>query len=427
MRRASSVGLLVAAWLVTRGLVVWLLRGRHSWVEGDLAYYTASLDSFDELGLGRTLVEYPLPGVVVVAVPWLLAGLFGSADAYGEVVLLLSLGADAAFTVLLAAHARTSGRTAVAVWLLAVPLLGATAYARFDLVPGLLAGAGLLLAARRPGVAAVSAALATGLKLWPALVLPALAVPRWSRRAVVVGVAAVGAVLAAATVAVAGWGRLVSPLTWQAERGLQIESVAATPAMLVWAFVPGRHAVGFTEHNAFEVAGPGVGELLLAAQVLTLVAVVGLLLLWGAALRRGDRVGTATVAWMSLAAVGGFMVTSKVLSPQYLLWLLPLAAAATAVSPQRSLRAWAGLLLVATGLTQVVFPELYGHLTGDGELTRTVVVLLAVRNALLLALVVWAVVAAVRGVSATGRSPASHRGPRGTTPAPAAAGRPTET
>ncbi len=427
MRRASSVGLLVAAWLVTRGLVVWLLRGRHSWVEGDLAYYAASLGSLDALGPGRALVEYPLPGVVVVAVPWLLAEVFASAEAYDEVVLVLSLGADAAFTVLLAAHARTSGRTPVTVWLLAVPLLGATTYARFDLVPGLLAGAGLLLAARRPGVAAVSLALATGLKLWPALVLPALAVPQWSRRVVVVVVAAVGAVLATATVAVAGWDRLVSPLTWQAERGLQLESVAATPAVLVWAFAPGQHAVGFTEHNAFEVAGPGVGELLLVAQVLTLMAVVGLLVLWGAALRRGDRVGPATVAWMSLAAVGAFMVTSKVLSPQYLLWLLPLAAAATAVSPQRSLRAWAGVLLVATGLTQVVFPELYGHLTRDGELTRAVVVVLAVRNALLVALVVWAAVAAVRGVSAAGRSPASRRGLRGTTPAPAVAGRPTAT
>lgn len=429
MRRSWSLGLLVAAWLVTRGLVVWLLRGRHSWVEGDLAYYAASLGSLEELGLGRTLVEYPLPGVVVVAVPWLLAELFASADAYGEVVLLLSLGADAAFTALLATHAaRTSGsRFAVAVWLLAVPLLGATAYARFDLVPGLLAGTGLLLAARRPGTAAVSAALATGLKLWPALVLPALAVTRWSRHTVLVAVSAVGTVLAGATVLVAGWERLVSPLTWQAERGLQIESVAATPAMLAWAFAPGRHAVGFTEHNAYEVAGPGVGELLLASQVVTLEAVAGLLLLWGVALRRGDRVGTATVAWMSLAAVGAFMVTSKVLSPQYLLWLLPLAAAATAVSPQRSLRAWAALLLVATGLTQVVFPELYGHLTGDGELTRSVVVVLALRNALLLALVVWAAVAAVRGVSAAGRSPASPRDPRGTTPASVAAERPTAT
>lgn len=427
MRRVWSVGLLVVAWLLTRGLVVWLLRDRHSWVTGDLAYYAASLASVEEAGLARTLVEYPLPGVVVVAVPWLLAGLFAGQDAYGEVVLLLSLAADAAFTVLLAVHARTSGRAGVVVWLLAVPLLGATAYARFDLVPGLLAGAGLLLASRRPGAAAASAALATGLKLWPALVLPALAVPRWSRRVVVVAVVTVGAVLAGATFLAAGWERVVSPLTWQAERGLQIESVAATPAMLAWAFAPGRHAVGFTEHNAYEVAGPGVGELLLASQVLTVAAVVGLLVLWGAALRRGDRVGPATVAWMSLAAVGAFMVTSKVLSPQYLLWLLPLAAAAAAGGRGRALRVWAGLLLVATGLTQVVFPELYGHLTGDGDLTGLAVGVLATRNALLLALVVWAAVAAVRGVSAAGRSPASPRGRQGTTPAPADLGTPTAT
>ena len=197
--------------------------------------------------------------------------------------------------------------------------------------------------------------------------------------------------------------------------------------MLAWAFAPGRHAVGFTEHNAYEVAGPGVGELLVASRLLTLAAVVGLVLLWGVALRRGDRVGPATVAWLSLAAVGAFMVTSKVLSPQYLLWLLPLAAAATAVSRARSLRVWAGLLLVTTGLTQVVFPELYGHLTGGGELATTAVTVLAMRNGLLLALVVWAVVETVRGISAAGRPPATPRDPRSAASAPVAGERPTAT
>ena len=119
--------------------------------------------------------------------------------------------------------------------------------------------------------------MATALKLWPVLVLPALAACPAVRRLVLVVVAAVGALLAGATVVLAGWSRLVSPLTWQGERGLQVESVPATPAMLGWVLAPERFTVSFSAYNAFEVTGPGVGALLAAAEVaaLLLVPVLG--------------------------------------------------------------------------------------------------------------------------------------------------------
>lgn len=418
MRRYWPVALALA-WVAGRALVVWLLTGRHEWVSGDLRYFAHSLTALPDAGLAHTLVEYPLPGVVVVALPWVLATLLGIPDMYGDVVLVLSLVGDAAFTVLLARVARPRRRAALAVWLLAVPLLGATTYARFDLVPGLLAGAALLLLATRPRVAAGLAALATGFKVWPAFVLPALAAPERTRRQVVSVVAVAGAVLAGASVAVAGWERLVSPLTWQAERGLQIEAVAATPAMVGWAFAPERYEIGYSQHNAFEVVGPGTGGLLTASTVLALMAMAGLLALWVAAFRRGSRLSPETVSWLALAAVGLFVVTSKVLSPQYLLWLLPLAAAAAGLSRGRALVVWSAALLVVTATTQVVFPELYGQLTHRGDRAGWAVLALAVRNTLLVALVGWAVLAAVRGVSAAGRSSASRPDRAGTSSAPA--------
>ncbi|HEX6248625.1 MAG TPA: glycosyltransferase 87 family protein [Nocardioidaceae bacterium] len=417
MRRVRPVAAVVLAWVLTRVLVVGLLQGRHAWVEGDLAYFAASLEAVDERGLGATLVEYPLPGVVVVALPWLLATVLGGVEAYGDVVLVLSLAADAAFTAVLASVPGRGRWAALAVWLSAVPLLGATTYARFDLVPGVLAGVALLLLPRRPALAAAAGALATGLKLWPALVLPALAARTASRRIVLVVVTATGLVLAGGGLVAAGWGRLLSPLTWQAGRGLQIESVAATPVMVGWALDEHTYAVAFTEHNAFEVAGPGSTELLRAAEIGSLLALLGLVALWIAAFRAGRALTLGTVAWLALAAVGVFMVTSKVLSPQYLLWLLPLTAAAVALHPGRALRAWAGLLLGVTALTQLVFPELYGHLAGRGDLTGWAVLVLATRNVLLVVLVAWAVVAAVRGVSAAARSSASRPVRRGTSTA----------
>jgi hypothetical protein len=402
-------GAAVLAWVATRALVVWLLHDRHAWVRGDLAYFELSIAAVPELGLAATLVEYPLPGVLVVALPEILAAAVGAPGAYPETVLVLSLLADAAFAVLLAVLGGGRRRVAVAVWILAVPLLGATAYARFDLVPGVLAGVALLAWPLRPRLAAVAGAVATGLKLWPALVLPALAAPASSRKAVTRGVAATGGLLVAASLLVAGWDRLVSPLTWQAERGLQIESVAATPAMVAWALAPDRYAIGFTEHNAYEVAGPAVGELLAVSGAVSLLLVAGLLWLWLVAFRRGRDLGPEAVVWLALAAVAAFVVTSKVLSPQYLLWLLPLSAAAVAVSGERSIRVWTGLLLVATATTQLVFPELYGNLTVDGAPHRgwTVLVLVA-RNALLVWLAVWAAVRAVREVSGAARSSATR-------------------
>ncbi len=169
--------IVAAGWVVTRALVVWLYLDSQSWVTGDADYFASSLSSVPDVGLARTLVEYPLPGVAVLAFPWLVVSVLGMSDAYAEAVLVLSVLADAAFTVLLWSTGGRRRRAALTAWVLAVPLLGATAYARFDLVPGVLTGTALLLLVRRPRMAAAAAALATGLKLWPALVLPALAVP----------------------------------------------------------------------------------------------------------------------------------------------------------------------------------------------------------------------------------------------------------
>ncbi len=390
MRRTSTA----VVWLLTRGLVLWLFFGPQSWVTGDVAYFAESLSQVADRGLASTLVEYPLPGVAVVAVPWLLAVWSGHPDLYSELVLAIALLTDAAFTVLLHRLVRGGRAAAVVVWLLAVPLLGATAYARFDLVPGILAGVALLLLVTHPRAAAGAGAVATGLKLWPALLLPALSARTRERRAVLVVFAVVGAALTLTSLALAGWARLVSPLTWQAERGLQIESVAATPAMFAWALGPGEFKVAYSAYNAFEVTGPGVSATSTVTGALAALVLVGLVALWVRAWRVGASLTPDAVTWLCLVAVCAFMVTSRVLSPQYLLWLLPMTAAGLAVAGTergvQRLRRWAVLLLVTTAATHLVFPVFYGHLTQQDPGSIRVVLLLAFRNAML----VWLTVVA---------------------------------
>ncbi len=388
------------AWVASRALLVWLLLGPQQWVSGDVSYFDQSLADLGRVGASGTLVEYPVPALAVLALPWVLARaastVLGTGDAYGVMLMLAAAVTDLAFTVLLAR--RRGSRLGLLVWLLAVPLLGVTAYARFDLLPGVLCGLAVLALPGRPRTAAAAVAVATGIKLWPALVIvPLLAVVRPRRPAAAV-LAGTGLALALVSVAVGGWGRVVSPLTYQADRGLQIESVLATPAMLGWLSDPVRWQVAYASSKAYEVTGPGVGGLLALSSLLTVGYVAGLVAAWWRLWVLRDRVRGTTVLWVALAAVTGFVVVGKVFSPQYLLWLLPLTAAGLVVEDHRRLRWWAAGLLVATGLSQVVFPANYGQITLLGDRAWLPVAALAVRNALMVLLLVVAAAAVVGGL-----------------------------
>jgi hypothetical protein len=92
------------------------------------------------------------------------------------------------------------------------------------------------------------------------------------------------------------------------------------------------------------------------------------------------------VVW-SIAATAIVLVTSKVLSPQYMIWLLPLAALSRGVVLFR-------LAVAAAGLTQLFYPILYDLFAEDGS--RLVALIVASRNAVLVVLAVAAVRVALR-------------------------------
>lgn len=387
---------MAVAWVATRALLVWLLLGPQAWVTGDVSYFDSSLAGLGTTGLSGTLVEYPLPAVAVVALPWLVARLVEVDGAYGVLLMTAAVVTDLVFTVLLGRSGR--GPLPVVAWVLAVPLLGATSYARFDLLPGVLCGMAVLLLARHPRTASVFVAVATGVKLWPALVIPALLAAARPRRAAAAVVVGTGGALAGLSAALGGWERLVSPLTYQSDRGLQIESVLATPAMLGWWGDPTRWTIAYAPSNSYEVTGPMVALLLSGSRLLTLLYVVALCVGYRRLWQVRDRVCAPTVLWLALASVTGFVVVGKVLSPQYLLWLVPVAAAGLAVADSRLLRVWTGALLLAAGLTQVVFPAYYGEITLGGDRVWLPLLALALRNVVMVVLLGTAAWAAWRGL-----------------------------
>jgi hypothetical protein len=333
----------------------------------DVGYYHRKISALFDVGLERTFNEYPTPVTWILWLPYGLTG--GSRAGYfvGFVALMLAL--DAVFTWALW---RSSGRRhgpALDFWLVFVLLIGPLCYLRFDILPAVLAGVALLVARRRPWVTGALTGLGAAVKLWPALLIGAFLAHRPTRRPTAWGFVAVGFGLALVSLLIGGWARLVSPLTWQSDRGLQIESIWATPVMLARAVGLAGFPVGMSKYQAYEIGGAGVGTLLLLSDVAT---VVGLGLILALLLRayRNPAPTAVAVGLVVLATVAIMTVTNKTLSPQYLLWLGGPMAALLLLreddrpDEQRVLGRLAGQLLALALLTHLVFPLLYDGLLG---------------------------------------------------------------
>jgi uncharacterized membrane protein len=227
---------------------------------------------------------------------------------------------------------------------LAPLLVGSLILSRFDLWPALLLVAALaaLLAGRdMPGWALLGAAVAA--KLWPLVVVPLAlvwSVRRGHGRSALAGLAvAAGAFVPFAVIAPHGvWHTLSS----QGSRPLQVESLGAA---FLTTF---GHPSVVTTHGSQNVAGHGALDAVLSA-----VGTAAVIAVW-VAFARGAFTRERFVRY-AVAAVCAFVAFDKVLSPQYLLWLIPLVPL---VRGRRGLAATT-LLTVACVLTQVWFPQRY--------------------------------------------------------------------
>jgi hypothetical protein len=195
-------------------------------------------------------------------------------------------------------------------------------------------------------------------------------------------------VILGASLAIGGFGRLLSPLDWQAKRGLQIESVSATPLMVARIFH--RHHVWHvkvSQYKAWEIFGWGVHPVIWFTTVAT-VAGLGLLCwLWW----RARQLGTVTadvLGWLFLATSVVVTVTNKPLSPQYILWLGgPLAALMARFPGDVAVHRAGKLMLAICALTQGVYPLTYSGLeSGRGFEPVLSTGLLLTRNTLLIVL-----------------------------------------
>ncbi len=314
-------------------------------------------------------VEFPpgsLPALVLPALP-------GSHFVawFKLAMLLCGLGC----VVLLATiRPRVATVCAVAV---APALLGPIALNSFDLWPSLLTtGAVALLARGRDTPGAAVLGLAAAAKLYAALALPVLLVHAWRRggrdaaaRALLGFCAAVAVVWG--PFAVLAPGGLAYSLRTQAGRGLQIESLFAS--LLAVAHRAGAYTAHVTIGKPYSIDLGGTLPHALAL-LSTAVVLAAAALVWAAYATGPPTLGRLFPA--IAAAVLAFVAFGRVLSPQYLLWLVPLVPLAGGVAVP--------LFLAALGLTLVWarFPEPFASMTRLGPEVWAV----CARNLLLVAI-----------------------------------------
>jgi hypothetical protein len=279
-------------------------------------------------------------------------------------------------------------------WLAVFPALGPLMVTRYDIVPAALAGSALLaLAAARPAAAGALASLGAGFKLWPAAGFAALLVPgeRKSRARVLVGIFSVLVALALATVAAAGWPRLWSPFVLQSERGLQLEAIVALP--LLWAryvYADGRWTVQQDEVlcKCHQLSGPGVDVALQLTFPALLIAAAFVAILHLRAFAAPAAARTAAVAALLTAlSLVAWLVTARVFSPQYMIWLAaPLAVLGT-LSGAPLARLDLAFVVAAALLTHLIYPLGYEAVLVERHPLQPIFLVIAtLRDALVVAL-----------------------------------------
>jgi hypothetical protein len=383
---------LVIVWLLTR-LAVMLLLSLTGAVVNDVNYFANVTTGKAPPGYPGTLREYPVPAVWLLTVPALLGG--GDITAYGWWFVFLLLALDGLF--LLVVH-RLGTPRAVTAWLAAAPMLGPMLLLRFDLVTGAAVAMALLLVITRPRLAALLMVAAAAVKLWPAALVGIVAAASRRRRTFLVVAAVASVVLVGVVLAAYGGERLVSPLRYQSQRGIQIESLFAVPFMLLWALHVDGFSVDYGTSLAWEVTAPGTGVALGLSTVATLAAGIWTLWVTAALWRRPRRPDLlTTVAWATLSAASLLILSNKVFSPQYLAWLLPVVVVTVAITGERSARTCAYLTLTAALAAQLLYPWAYDWVIEQRHWAANLLaVALACLRLVLVAAVAWIATARTR-------------------------------
>jgi hypothetical protein len=266
--------------------------------------------------------------------------------------------------VLCSLRRSTAGVWAALVFVALAPLaLGSVILSRFDLWPAAIVAAALAaLVSGRLRLGHALLGLGVVAKLYPAVLVPLAVAYAWRRAGrrealVCLGLLAGLAALVFLPFVLLSPGGVWHSFSVQLGRPLQVESLGSA-LLLAAHHAFGLGVTGDTSHGSQNLAGTGADAMAIGS---TIVQIAALVWIW-AAFARGPASREALVR-ASAAALVVFVALGKVLSPQFLIWLIPIVPL---VRGRRGL--WAsGLLALAFVLTQLWFPFRYFRLALDFE------------------------------------------------------------
>jgi len=380
-RFATAYLLIVVSWWPLFGS----LEGYYK--QGDVDLYEQDADALlrGQVPYRDTVVEYPPYAVPI----FLLPRAFG-ADNYLDGFRLLAALCDmlirgGLFWVGIRYGKSLRALLPLICYCAGVPFLRFFFFQRFDLWPALICFAAFLLFyAGKAGWSGLAIAIGIGVKVYPAVFVPPLfilALRRGKAKQFSTGLMAGLAPILLLSFALPWW-RFAQ---FQGDRGLQCESLFAS---LIWAagHLGLTDATWVSVKRWTEVHGPMASALLPWARaifVVTVLTSVTIASLAATRYRRPPPIGR--LARLLLVPLLAFVAFNTILSPQFMIWLLPLAALATL-----SGSTWPPLAIsLATVLTPVIFPS-FGWDYGQGlNLFETVI--LVSRN-LILAAAWWVLI-----------------------------------
>jgi hypothetical protein len=344
-------------------------------------------------------VEYPPIALLPIVLPRILVGVTASPEmytfAFGAIALTTTLVCGAVVAWL---SSRGWSREDV---LDSMLFFVAMAFAltvciiwRFDVLPAAFTiMAVALVATGRPGWAGLALALGVMTKLYPGFLVPVFLAyyvfnGRWRSAAILLFGLLITLVGVMGFIYLFAGGDVFGFLTYQRDRGTEIESILGGLAMAGDAFLNIPATVHFA-FGAFEVRSPLLRTLAAPDFIFQvgLVVVLGICGLRAMLLDRREfgLVRRETFIQYIVATILVVILANKVLSPQYLCWLLPFAVLLPA--PQ------ALLLVAASVLTTIEYPITFDALRAIDPFP---VLIVNVRNAMLFALFVWVIVASQR-------------------------------
>lgn len=414
--RAFVSSAFVVLWMISRYLMLLVWQNAARYIRADVTYY---FNQLEEQASGLQLVEYPTPVVWFLRVLHFVSG--GDVDVFVACFVAAMFLLDVAATAVLWFKA---GRAAAVYWTLFIFCIGSLVWFRIDLIPAVAVCCALVWLLSKPVLSGASIAVGAAMKFWPALLILPLVGASESAKRRGLGFLVVGGLFGLTSLLVAGWERSVSPLTWQGDRGLQIESVLASVPMARQAFDRSVfYEIRLSQYNAFEIKGPSVdfwtnlGDVLLPG-VVVLALGLGWLIGFGGVGLKNHSLGAVrsssvdlrqqAMLWATTAVICAVIVANKTFSPQYVIWLagplsMLIAARNTTSEDQVHATVLGTLGLLVAILTQQIYPLNYIGLIQNPHNMASVTLLLLTRNAIMLLMTCWTVWRALQLALAVGR------------------------